>query len=663
MHTPDITESNIEKIGQLFPNCLSERIGEDGEPEKVIDFDQLRQELSKVIVEGSQERYQFTWPDKKKVIRMANEPSNMTLRPCHEGSVDFEETENLYIEGDNLEVLKLLRENYLGRVKLIYIDPPYNTGGDLLYEDDFSQTASDFRDTSGIFDKEGNMLLSNYDQNTESNGRFHTSWLNMMYPRLKISRDLLREDGVIFISIDDNELENLLKICKEVFGPSNFVNVICVKTNETKGLKNAHVEKGFPKNKEYLVILSKNKNLLNFNISKVAKDESELIQYTRYYNKYIDNINDDCSLWRIEDFSPLAKGKSDADVFKLKNEYKDRLIYLVAPDNVDENKVPQERNKFYKLINKKGVECYYYRDSNGKIYNTLFLGANTYKNLGDLWIDISTININKESCGVPTYANGQKPLKLLERIIKYVLPADEEGYVLDFFSGSATTAHATINVNNADGGKRHFIMVQLPENMDENMTRQNPDQKKATQKLIDFLDSINKPHLLTEIGKERLRRVWMKYNENHDGDSLFASNAANKNIDAGFRVLKLATSNMQDVYYRPEDSTESTLFEDNVKPDRTPEDLLFQVILECNLPLSARIHAEKIAGKDVFSVNNGYLIACFDEDVNEDVIKTIAKRKPYYFVMRDSSLASDNVADNFEQIFQAYSKDTIRKIL
>ena len=645
MQTPDITGSNIEKIGQLFPNCLTERIGGDGKVERVIDFDQLRQELSKEIVEGPQERYQFTWPDKKKAIRLANAPSTMTLRPCREESVDFDNTENLYIEGDNLEVLKLLREDYLGKVKMIYIDPPYNTGNDFVYEDDFSQSAADYAGTSGQRDALGNRLV----QNTESNGRFHTDWLNMIYPRLKVARDLLSEDGVIFVSIDDHEQDNLKKVLDQVFGASNFVATINWKRSGGR-----QDSKYYAMIHEYIHCYARNLTMFHAGVEIKEGDvypkydeEKKRFYKTQLLRKWGSNSLREN---RPNLFYPI-KGPDGSDVYP--------MIYQSDKQSVSAQKLEifgrwrWGASTMSTAIAEGRVE--FQKNENGKwiAYEKIFapLEGEEKTKKYSTWIDDTsngTDTLKKLFEGKMPFDFSKSP-ELIEKFLR-MANIDEEDIVLDFFSGSATTAHAVMQLNAEDGGNRKFIMVQLPEATDE-----KSEAYKAGYKNI------------CEIGKERIRRagaqILRSAQNDNDGGDLFSQNSEQKKLDIGFRVLKLDSSNMEDVYYRPEDSSETTLFEDNVKPERTGEDLLFQVMLECNLPLSAKIQTEKIAGKEVFTVNNGYLLACFDENVNEEVITAVAKRKPYYFVMRDSSLSSDNVADNFEQIFQAYSKDTIRRIL
>ena len=628
MHTVDITDSNIAKIGQLFPNCLTERIGEDGKPEIVVDFDCLKQELSKEIVEGPQERYQFTWPDKKKAIRLANTPSNLTLRPCREESVDFDNTENLYIEGDNLEVLKLLREDYLGKVKMIYIDPPYNTGSDFVYEDDFSQTVSQYVVNSGQTDSLGNRLV----QNTESNGRFHTDWLNMIYPRLKVARDLLTDDGVIFISIDDNEQENLKRVCEEIFGESNFVAQLIWERafspkNDARFISNSH---------DYVLMFAKDIN--QFVIGRLERTAEA-------NSRYSNPDNDPRGVWMSSDISVKT--------------YNNACDYPITTPSGKVIEPPAGRcwrlskNAFFERLKDNRIWFGPNGDNTPRIKRFLselkFDGmAPTsilfYKDVGHSQEGAKEVVSLFGDKGV---FDGPKPVRLLQRLITLANLKDDS-IVMDFFSGSATTAHALMKMNAEKDKHCKFILVQLPEEVSE---------KKKDQGYKN----------ICEIGKERIRRAGKKIIDEQekadsDGD-MFTRSESKPKLDIGFRVLKLDSSNMEDVYYRPEDSSEATLFDDNVKPNRTSEDLLFQVMLECNLPLSAKIKTEKIAGKEVFSVNDGYIIACFDEDVNEDVISAVAKRRPYYFIMRDKSLSSDNVADNFEQIFQAYSKDTIRRIL
>ncbi len=632
MHTQDVAEANIEKIGQLFPNCLTERLNENGKPEMAIDFDKLKQELSKEIVEGNQERYQFTWPGKREAMRLANTPTNMTLRPDRESSVDFDNTENLYIEGDNLEVLKLLRENYLGKVKMIYIDPPYNTGNDFVYEDDFSETAGEFKDKSGMFDENGQMLLQNYEVNADSNGRFHTYWLNMMYPRLKVAKDLLREDGVIFISIDDHEQENLKKLCDEVFGSRNFVAELIwerafAPKNDARFISNSH---------DYIMMYAK--SIDSFVIGRLDRTVEANARYSN-------PDNDPRGVWQSDNLTVKT--------------YSASCDYPITTPSGRIVEPPAGRcwslskNAFFERLQDNRI--WFGADGDGVPRLKRFLSELRFDGMAPISILFyKEVGHSQEGAqeviklfGNQGVFDGPKPVRLLERLLTLANLGSDD-IVVDFFSGSATTAHALMKYNACKFKDNKFILIQVPEKVSDK-------KKDLGYKTI------------CEIGKERIRRAGKKILEEQKAGQreadLFTQQEPEHKLDIGFRVLKLDTSNMQDVYYTPEASSQTTLFDDNVKPDRTTEDLLFQVMLECNLPLSAKIEKKAIAGKEVFNVNDGYLLACFDEDVNETVITEVAKQKPYYFIMRDKSLSTDQVADNFEQIFNAYSKDTIRRIL
>ncbi len=669
MQTHNIVDENIRKIAELFPNCLTERLDENGKPEAAIDFDMLRQELSKDIVEGPTERYQFTWPDKRNAIRLANAPTTDTLRPCREESVDFDNTQNLYIEGDNLEVLKLLRENYLGKVKMIYIDPPYNTGNDFVYNDRFRAENLEFRAKSGNYDQEGNLLTDVYTRNTESNGRFHTDWLNMIYPRLKVAKDLLSEDGVIFISIDDREAENLIKVGNEIFGEQCFVaNISWQKTYSPR-----NDSKGVPAEKECIVVYSRNPGWAPKKLPRTAE-----------MNKMYDNPDNDIKGdWRND--NPCAPGAKTHQgmVYAIQHPFTGEMLYpynsscwryhqeemfnhmngwceyeLRDIDDADKRAeicgvAKNEVRKSVKaIVLKKNLETsrqqaesvlkrgqwpkfYFTRNGQGGIGRKTYLSDVEGKMVTNLWQHTEVGHTDEAKKELKNLFDGEipfdtpKPVRLLERMVQ--IATDEDSIILDFFSGSATTAHAVMQRNSQDGGCRRFVLVQIPEKVD------------------------NKYKNLCEIGKERIHRAGKKIKEE--------SPLTTQNLDTGFRVLKLDSSNMQDVYYRPEDSTEQTLFEDNIKPDRTDEDLLFQAMIELGIVLSAKIEQREIAGKTVWSVADNYLMACFDKDVNETAITEIARQHPYYFVLRDASLATDNVADNFEQIWMAYSKDTIRRII
>ena len=611
-------------------------------------------------MEGAEERYQFTWPDKRNAIRLANAPTTDTLRPCREESVDFDNTQNLYIEGDNLQVLKLLRENYLGKVKMIYIDPPYNTGNDFVYNDDFSQSAGEYMHNSGQEDEEGNRLVTN----SESNGRFHTDWLNMMYPRLKVAKDLLSKDGVIFISIDDNELENLIKLGNEVFGDSNFIGTLSVENNP-KGRKNSSY---ISVSSEYCVIFARNKDKSYF-IENVPKKSSDMTLDEN--GRYVHNSGKRVLVGDNSFNKKVTKTESDKNyVVYYKSSTKDIIIKKEAIGQSDSILIGDGYVRYASEHNGVLIENTYIAErlkelfkegaldfSNDKIYE---------KNYSDT-IRIKSQLINREyeaivrgekkvySMELTTTGGGTclknlfnssdspfpapKNVGFLKLLISLFPP--EPFFILDFFSGSATTAHAVMQLNAEDGGNRKFIMVQLPEATDE-----KSEAYKAGYKNI------------CEIGKERIRRAGKKIKEE--------SPLTTQDLDTGFRVLKLDSSNMQDVYYTPAEFDEQKLFDDNIKPDRLGndgEDLLFQTMIELGIELSAKIEKRSIAGKAVWSVSDGYLMACFDEEVNETTITEIARQHPYYFVMRDSSLANDQVADNFEQIWEEYSKETVRRII
>ncbi len=668
MQTHNIVDENIKKIAELFPNCLTERLvrAENSElrTEMAIDFDMLRQELSKDIVEGPEERYQFTWPDKRNAIRLANAPTTDTLRPCREESVDFDNTQNLYIEGDNLEVLKLLRENYLGKVKMIYIDPPYNTGNDFVYNDDFAQSAGEYIHNSGQEDEEGNRLVAN----TESNGRFHTDWLNMIYPRLKVAKDLLSEDGVIFISIDDNEVENTIKIGCEIFGENNYIGPIIIKSNPRGSMSTAEIANVH----EYVVIFCRNRNQCRIVGEKLSDEMESEYKYVDDAGKYrLLGLRMRGGFWRKSDrpnlFFPIYVNPIDETVSIEKREgYEEYSMPIQPSTNIEgtwrwgKEKIKEQSHL---LIAKKVSR-------NGKMVWDVF--QKDYLDRGEerrtksksIW-DGNDVNYQNGSDDIKSLLGSSgifdysKPQSLIKHLIS-IVNHSENDTILDFFSGSSSSAHAVMQLNAEDGGKRKFIMVQLPEKTDE-----KSEAYKAGYKNI------------CEIGKERIRRAGKKILEEQEKkrmeEGLFAGSSTGseaKPLDIGFRVLKLDSSNMQDVYYSPEQFNENLLFEDNIKHDRTDEDLLFQAMIELGIELSAKIEQREIAGKTVWSVVGSeyetlrpYMMACFDEKVNEDVIKEVAKLKPYYFVLRDSSLATDNVADNFEQIWEEYSKDTIRKII
>lgn len=653
MQTANKADDNFKKLAAMFPNAVTETINESGEVVRAIDKDVLMQEISCTVVDGNEERYQFTWPDKKKSVLLANAPINKTLRPCREESVDFDTTENLYIEGDNLEVLKLLQETYLGKIKMIYIDPPYNTGNDFVYEDDFAQSTDEYLANSGQFDEDGNRMV----QNTESNGRFHTDWLNMIYPRLRIAKNLLAGNGVIFISIDDNEIENMKKLCDEVYGATSFVAQLVWE----KKKKGSFLSKSITNVKEYILVYCKNIDGFEGLIGEI-NDEEETYPCINAVNKReLRTIPAGIeSKYRDKDFF-MPKGSEISDTTMSIVLHSD----LVIKNGVLAEELTLEGNWRYSQAAMKEYalkkELYITRD----LYLRRIVRETRYKTMKDLLSRVGedteiahtemvdTKNLNSSGWGSNEDADEElrlifgiqklmdypKPVRLLLKLLASYRGSDDY-IVLDFFSGSATTAHATIKLNAQDGGKRKFIMVQLPE-----LTDEKSPAYKAGYKTI------------CEIGKERIRRAGAKIKEE--------AGLAAQNLDTGFRVLKCDTSNMKDVYYNPAEY-EVNMFsrlEDNIKEDRTPEDLLFQVMLDLGVLLSSKIKETTIAGKKVFNVEDNYLIACFDSDVSEETIKAIAKQKPYYFVMRDSSMASDSVATNFDQIFATYSPETVRKVL
>ena len=631
MQSHDVIGSNTQKIAQLFPNCVTERLGKDGKPELAIDFEKLQAELSNEVITEGEERYQFTWPDKRAAVRLANTPTTMTLRPCREESVDFDNTQNLYIEGDNLDVLKVLRETYLGKVKMIYIDPPYNTGNDFVYNDDFTQGKDDFEQSSGLFDEEGNQTIDPMQRNTESNGRFHTDWLNMIYPRLKVARDLLMEDGVILISIDDCEQEHIKAICDEIYGSRNRISTFVWNCSTAGGIRPKHVSKTH----EYIFVYAKNID----NIPILWAPLSEGAQ--KMYNE-----KDEKGIFRSKEF-----------VFKNSSTNENQKYWITCPDGT---KVKPRAGYIYRFVPdtfeeaktnnlvlfKKTTSSSSLVDENGlpakwNIFIKKYFGDGLGCPSSLLPKDIISM-YNKGTQDVQDLFDGNRVFENVkpESLVYYFTRvfAAKEDICLDFFSGSATTAHAVMKLNAEDGGNRKFIMVQLPEKTDEKSEAYKTGYKN-----------------ICEIGKERIRRAGKKIKEE--------AGLSAQNLDTGFRVLKLDSSNMEDVYYTPQEFELQSLFNENVKSDRINEDLLFQVMLDLGIELSAKIESKQIAGKKVHFVDDNYLVACFDRDVNESTITEIAKLQPIYFVMRDASAANDNVIDNFEQIFKHYSPDTNCRII
>lgn len=626
MHTPDLTAENFRKLAELFPNAVTETIDENGEVVRAIDADVLRQEISAEVVEGMQERYQFTWPDKKRSVILANQPIAKTLRLVREKSVGRDgtpgsiDTENVYIEGDNLDALKLLQETYLGKVKMIYIDPPYNTGNDFIYEDDFSQETGEYLAGSGQYDEEGNRLV----QNTESNGRFHTDWLNMLYPRLRIAKDFLSNDGVIFISIDDNELENLKKICNEIFGSQNFYVQIIWKKRSTP--PNDQI---IGAQHEYILVYAKNIELVFLNLRERTEEQKQ-----RYKNP----DNHPKGPWVAGDLSANVKG----------GRYVASLYYPIINPNTGEECYPPHdgnwrfnREKVEQLL--ANNEIYFGEDGCGRPKLKRFLSdvkqGITYTSLWD-FVPLNTAGSVEMSSLLGNLAvfDNPKPVGLIGELLK--LGSNDGDIILDFFSGSATTAHAVIQRNSEDGGHRKFILVQLPE-----VTDDKSEARKAGFSTI------------CDIGEERIRRAGKKIREE--------SPLTTGNLDIGFRVFRIDSTNMKDVYYRPQDFKQGQFKEqsDNVKDDRTPEDLLFQVMLDLGIPLSSKIEETVIEGKKVFFVPDRKLIACFDKEITDKTVKAIAKKRPDYAIFRDGGINGDSVMTNFEQIFETYSPRTRRKVL
>ena len=659
MQTANKADENFKKLAAMFPNAVTETIDENGEVVRAIDKDVLMQEINTKVVDGNEERYQFTWPDKKKSVLLANASINKTLRPCREESVDFDNTENLYIEGDNLEVLKLLQETYLGKIKMIYIDPPYNTGNDFVYNDEFGMRNEEWDEVSGNYDEDGNQIVGKLEKNTEANGRFHTDWLNMIYPRLKLARDLLTEDGVIFISIDDNEQENLKKCCDEVFGGQNFVAQLVWERafspkNDARFVSNSH---------DYVLMYAK--DITQFVIGRLPRTAEANARYSN-------PDNDPRGVWMSSDISVKT--------------YNAECDYPITTPSGRVIEPPAGRcwslskNAFLERLQDNRI--WFGPDGNGVPRIKRFLTDLKHEGMAPTSIMFfRDVGHSQEGAQEVSklldggFFSGPKPQRLMQRLLT-LANLKSDSVVLDFFSGSASTAHAVMSKNAEDGGHRKFIMVQLPEKTDE-----KSEAYKAGYKNI------------CEIGKERIRRAAKKIKEEikiaapfekaeketglavtyYDDEAKEYGNSVADKFDGGFRVLKCDSSNMKNVYYTPSEFGSESLDDliSNIKEDRTPEDLLFQVMLDLGILLSSKIsihNAECIIHNEkrnyrYFSVEDNFLIACFDSDITEEIITEIAKKKPEYFVMRDSSMATDSVGTNFEQIFATYSPDTVRKVL
>lgn len=629
MHTPDIAEENYKKLAALFPDAVTETIDDNGNVVRAIDKDVLMQEINAKVVDDGQERYQFTWPDKRKAVILANQPITKTLRFEKEKSVGRNGTsggtdsENIYIEGDNLDALKLLQETYLGKVKMIYIDPPYNTGSDtFIYNDDNSISEREFSEISGQRDNSKNILFD-MRQNNETNGRFHTDWLNMLYPRIRIAKDLLKDDGIIFISIDDNELCNLKKMCDEIFGQENFITIFIWEKRKTRENRRA-----ISVRHDYILCYVKNfeKRDNSLGLEEMTGDAIE-----RYKNP----DNDPRGPWTS--VPAIAQGGHGT---------KNQFYTFIAPNG---NKFNPPSGSCWRYTWPKMQEAisdnriWFGSDGNNVPRIKKFLSEGKQGMTPESLLLADSVGTNDSAKrelvslfdGVAVFET-PKPVSLLKHFVS-ITANGEENLFLDFFSGTATFAHAILEKNAEDNGGRKFILVQLPE-----ITENGSEANKAGYKTI------------CDIGEDRIRRAGKKIKKETGVD-----------IDYGFRCFKVDSSNMKEVYYRPTDIGQMNLdqFTDNIKEDRTPEDLLIQVMLDLGVLLSSKVEQTEIAGKKVFSVEDGYLIACFDKDVTDAVVTSIAKQHPFYAVFRDSSMADDSVAANFEQIFDTYSPQTVRKVL
>lgn len=657
MHTVDLAEENYRKLAALFPDAVTETVDKDGRVVRAIDKDVLMQEINTTVVDDGQQRYRFTWPDKNKAILLANEPTTKTLRLEREKSVGRDgksggvNSENIYIEGDNLDALKILRETYLGKVKMIYIDPPYNTGTDsFLYDDNRQIPQEEFSEISEQYDENGGMLFD-IRQNNEANGRFHTDWLNMLYPRLRIAKDLLSTDGVIFISIDDNELENLIKICNEIYGEENHQAIITY-VRKTSGKQDSS---NFMKSTEFVLVYSKSSIWSCMPLlaeSKVTDRYNKKDEHGKKYRETDlrktgsgDRRQDRPQMWYPFYFNPTTKdltARKDIDYNLIKAGYKE--IWPIKPDGSDgrwrwgistsmQNIELLVARVMPKYANEEKYTVYEkdYIDKKGDVRT---VKEHTFWNKKEFNSD----NAMQEFKNLG-FSNQLFPFPKSSDLMKHIvyLANCKNSIIMDFFSGSGTFAEGMMKLNAEDNGGRHFILVQLPEKCDK-----KSDAYKAGYKTI------------CDIGEERIRRAGKKIKEETGAD-----------IDYGFRCFKVDSGNMEDVYYSPNDlkQEEVSLFSENVKPDRTEEDLLFQVMLDLGILLSSKIEEKVIAGKKVFSVADGYLMACFDKDVTEETVTAIAKEHPFYAVFRDGGMNSDSVIANFEQIFETYSPETQRRIL
>ena len=631
MQTKNIADEKFEALAKLFPNAVTEASDENGNVVRAIDADVLRQEISCTVVEGKEERYQFTWPDKKKHILEANAPISATLRPCREKSVDFDNTENVYIEGDNLDALKVLQETYLNKIKMIYIDPPYNTGNNLIYKNDFHENIADYLENSGQFDDQGNYMV----QNPETNGRFHTEWLNMMFMRLKLSKNLLAPDGVLVCAIDENEVDTLSLMLKEIFGESSYEHACVTVVHNPRGQQGTN----FSHTNEYALFV-----------------------YPRGLKAIADRkIDDEDVSW-----SQLRNWGSESERTDAKNCFYPVIVDVNSEKIVDFGKVSDDDYHPNQTVVEGGLAYVYPIDKNGverkwryarQSVEAIKEMLRVRKTATGYEIEIGkTFGVQRTVWNDKKYDANEYGTKIISELVPnngFSFPKslwtvydsiyagtanDKDAIILDFFSGSATTAHAVMRLNAEDGGSRKFILVQVPEK-----TEEKSESFKAGFRTI------------CDIGEERIRKAGLKVKEEFP----------NASVDTGVRVFKLDSSNMKDVYYNPAEIQQTSLFSlaDNIKEDRSAEDLLFQVMIDLGVQLSSRIDNTIIAGKQVFDVADGFMIACFDDNVTEETMKLIAEKKPYYAVFRDSSIAGDSVATNFDQIFASISPDTVRKVL
>lgn len=707
--TPDMAQMNVEKIAALFPNCVTESKAKDGKLKKAVNFDALKQMLGESVAEGD-ESYEFTWVGKRDAMVEAAKPIRKTLRPCVEESKNFDTTENLYIEGDNLEALKLLQEGYLGKVKMIYIDPPYNTGNDFIYKDDFRMDSAKYAEESGAVDDEGNRMV----QNSDSNGRFHSDWCSMIYSRLLLARNLLTDDGVIFISIDDNEQENLKKICDEVFGADSFINLIVAKTKDSSGASGGGEDKRLKKNVEFVLCYGKS-NFKAFNpvygkiplpqYIKEYNDSGKSFKYTTVYTKlgertYYKTIKDgsgaDILIYKHSGYETKSVSKlaaelniSEEDVYK---KYLDRICTTENAQTSIRTRVQEATDTqdtlysidYYPVSgrNKGALTTIYFVGPQKRLINwfnnvCIKEGERVFKKekVGTLWTDCNWNNVARE--GDVPFPNGKKSLDFIKKICSLVTQPNENCIVLDFFSGSATTAHAIMQMNAEDYGNRKFILVQLPEDLDIAKKEYQGNSKEIVENCISFLDENKRGHTICELGKERIRRAGdkilaeqqAKEKSAADKTDLFDSAsdkpATAKPLDIGFRVLKIDDSNMKDVYYSAGEISQQDLVEQisNIKDGRTDMDLLFGCLVDWGVPLSLPIKTETIENLQVYNVNDGDLVACFANDIPEAAIRQIAAAKPLRAVFRDSSFKSDSAKINVTEIFKTISPNTTVKVV